>query len=84
MKAALHTISIKLSALFILIFMICTILLCATIISISDFILGITADILIVYTYFTYKLAKISVITPFMLFARESHMWSPEIISRPS
>ena len=55
------------------IFIISIILMCVGFIKFGDFILILTADILIAYTYFTYKLAKISVITPSMQFARESH-----------
>lgn len=63
----------KLSGFIFLNLAITFLLICIRIISLSEVILVLTADILIIYTYFTYKLAKISVITPSMLYARESH-----------
>lgn len=68
-----HSIPPELRGVILLIFIISCVLLLTKFVTFSDFILILTADILIIYTYFTYKLAKISVITPFMLSARESH-----------
>lgn len=68
-----RSIPYDLMGLVLLIFIIGIILRCIGIITFSDLILILTADILIIYTYFTYKLAKISVITPSMLSAHESH-----------
>jgi hypothetical protein len=40
----------------------------------NDFLILITMDVLIVYTYYTYKVARISIIAPAMLEAQKSHM----------